>query len=113
VDGADLDTAATDTDIQSMGTDTVIDGTTIILVTTMMVGATVADGIIMVDGMAVMRGMVADGAVDMAAAASRIVVAVSAVMVVADTVVADACGKRADPFRNWEGSVAEREGTIE
>ena len=91
-----------------MDTDTVIDGTTIILVTTMMVGATVAVGNIMVaDGKAVMRGTVVDGAVGMAAAGSRMVAAVSAVMVVADTVAADACGKRADPFRNREGSVAE------
>lgn len=73
-----------------MGTDTVIDGTTIILVTIMMVGATAVAGSIMVDGMAVMRGTVVDGAVGMAAAGSRMVVAVSAVMVVAGTVAADA-----------------------
>jgi hypothetical protein len=57
--------------------------------------------------MAVMRDTVVDSAVGMAVAASRMVVAVSAVMVVAEvTAAADACGKRADPFRNWEGSDA-------
>jgi MinD superfamily P-loop ATPase len=92
-----------------MGTDTVIDGTMTILVTTMMVGATVAVENIMVDSMAVMRGMVVDGAAGTVVAVSRMVAAASAVMVVAEvTVAANACGKRADPFRNWEGSVAER-----
>ena len=68
----DLD-MATDTDIQCMGTDTVIGGTMIIGVTTTMVGATAVEGSIMVAAMAVMRGTVVDGVVDMAVAVSRMV----------------------------------------
>jgi hypothetical protein len=74
-----------------MGTDTVIDGTTIISVTTTMVGVTVADGNIMVDSMAVMKGTVVDLAVGMAVAGSRM----AAVMVVADTVTADSIRRAA------------------